>query len=383
VKVLHIIDSGGLYGAEMVLLNLAAEQIKQGLEPIIASIGEKGVEEKALETEAIRRGFRVEKFRMTPGPNYLGALKILKFARKEDVDILHSHGYKGNILFGLMPKKIRRIPLVATIHGYTSTGNGFSRMRVYESLDSKALRFMDAVVFVSNAMKLDPRFKHLNHSRVHVIHNGIPIDSHSAPSHPHTFAPSDAADLDQHILSFCRHGFTLGSIGRLSPEKGYTYLIDALKIIREKGHDVRLVIIGEGGERNSLEKKIKELDLESYVMLPGYKESASSYLTYFDIFVLPSLTEGLPMTILEAIRIGLPIIATNVGGIPEILGNEDLGILVPRRNHKELAQAIIFWKTHYKREKLAQNSEKRFMKRYSSRLMAKRYSSLYKHATGS
>lgn len=72
MKVLHIIDSGGLYGAEVVLLNLVTEQVKQGLEPIIASIGEKGIAEKPLETEATMRGFRIEKFRMTPGPNYMG-----------------------------------------------------------------------------------------------------------------------------------------------------------------------------------------------------------------------------------------------------------------------------------------------------------------------
>lgn len=102
-------------------------------------------------------------------------MNILKFARKEDVDILHSHGYKGNILFGLMSKKIRRISMVTTIHGRTSTGNGFSRMRVYEWLDSKSLRFMDSIVLVSEAMKSHFRLRHLNQSKVHVIHNGIPI----------------------------------------------------------------------------------------------------------------------------------------------------------------------------------------------------------------
>ena len=355
MKVLHLIDSAGLYGAEVMLLHLVAEQIKQGLQPIIASIGEKGIDEKPLETEAKKRGFRVEKFRMTPGPNYLGALKILRFAWHEGVDILHSHGYKGNILFGFIPRKIRRIPIITTVHGYTSIGNGFSRMRAYEWLDSKVLSFMDAVVFVSSAMKSDPRFKHLNPSKVHVIHNGIPLSPQPAQigqatqstlltrvsqGTQQTQRTQATSDLDPEIVSFCTNTSTLGSIGRLSPEKGYIYLVRALKIIRDKGHDVRLVIIGEGGERPRLEGEISTLGLNDYVLLPGYRANASAYLPHFDIFVLPSLTEGLPMTILEAMRARVPIVATKVGGIPEILQGEKSCLFVERRDSRTLADAL-------------------------------------------
>ncbi len=341
MKILHLIDSAGLYGAEVMLLHLIAEQIKQGLQPIIASIGEKGIDEKPLEKEAKKRGYRVKKFRMAPGPNYLGALNILRFAWHEGIDILHSHGYKGNILFGFIPGKIRRIPIITTVHGYTSTGNGLRRMRAYEWLDSKALRFMDAVVFVSNAMKSDSRFKHLNPSKVHVIHNGIPLTTSDSPSHAPSFSALDAADLDQHILDFCTNTFTLGSIGRLSPEKGYIYLVRALKIIRDKGHDVRLVIIGEGGERPKLEQEISRLGLRNHVLLPGYRANASAYLPYFDVFVLPSLTEGLPMTILEAIRAKVPIVATRVGGIPDILQEEKSCLFVRCKDPESLAGALI------------------------------------------
>ena len=341
MKVLHIIDSGGLYGAEMVLLNLVAEQIKQGLEPIIASIGEKGIEEKPLETEAIRRGFRVEKFRMTPGPNYLGALKILKFARKENVDILHSHGYKGNILFGLMPKKIRRVPMVTTIHGWTSTGNGFSRMRLYEWLDSKSLKFIDAVVLVSNAMKSHPRLRYLNQSRVHVIHNGIPIpDSQFDNSTNQQLNNSTNQRLDQSLINFCSHGFTIGSIGRLSIEKGYKYLIEALAILIKKGIDARLVIMGEGYERSCLENLTRELGLSEKVLLPGYIDKANLYIPFFDVFVISSLTEGLSITLLEAMQSRTPIVGSRVGGIPDVLDESRAGLLVNPSSPDAIADAV-------------------------------------------
>ena len=341
MKILHIIDSGGLYGAEMVLLHLVAEQIKQGLEPIIASIGEKGIAEKPLETEAIRRGFKVEKFRMTPGPNYLGALKILKFARKEDVDILHSHGYKGNILFGLMPKKIRRIPMVTTIHGWTSIGNGFGKMRLYEWLDSKSLKFIDGLVLVSNAMKFHPRLRHLNQSRVHVIHNGIPIlDAQFDNSTNQQLDHSTNQRLDQSLINFCNHGFTIGSIGRLSKEKGYKYLIEALAILIKKGIDARLVIMGEGYERPCLENLTRELGLSEKVLLPGYIDEANLYIPLFDVFVISSLTEGLPITLLEAMQSRTPIVGSRVGGIPDVLNESSAGLLINPPSPDAIADAV-------------------------------------------
>ena len=105
MHVMHIIDSGGMYGAEVMLLNLVEEQVRQGLKPVIASIGDKHTGEKPLEIEAHKRNFPVKTFRMHAGPNFIGAWEILNYAKSIDCDLLHSHGYKGNILFGLIPKK--------------------------------------------------------------------------------------------------------------------------------------------------------------------------------------------------------------------------------------------------------------------------------------
>ena len=139
MKILHIIDSGGLYGAEVMLLNLMGEQVALGLTPILVSIGDPGVAEKPLEAEAKRRGLRVEMFRMRPGPNILGAFEIMRFARGERAELLHSHGYKGNILFGFLPRFVRRMPMVTTLHGWTWSG-GMTRMLLYEWLDSQSPR---------------------------------------------------------------------------------------------------------------------------------------------------------------------------------------------------------------------------------------------------
>ena len=370
MKILHIIDSGGLYGAEIMLLNLVSEQIKQNLEPIIASIGEKRVVEKPLETEAIRRGFKVKKFRMIPGPNYSGAMRILSFAHKEGVDILHSHGYKGNLLFGLMPRKIRKAPILSTLHGWTSTA-GFSKMWVYEWLDRKSLKHIDAVVVVSNAMKSHPKLKGLKGINFHVIPNGIPIKKHNNPF-PVT------SDLNSKVIDFCNTGFTFGAIGRLSPEKSYGDLIKALVLLNKKGIDARLVIVGEGRERSYLEGLAAQYALSEKLLMPGYLEEAKRYIPFFNIFAISSLTEGLPITLLEAMQSKVPIVATNVGGIPEVLNNGEAGWLIKPCMPEEIAEAI---DSLCHNEKLASEFKAKAYHRlfayYSSKQMAKEYLNIY------
>jgi glycosyltransferase involved in cell wall biosynthesis len=118
------------------------------------------------------------------------------------------------------------------------------------------------------------------------------------------------------------------------------YLIDALKILIEKGIDARLVIIGEGGLRKTLERKILEYGLTNRILLPGYREEARNYLPHFNLFAMSSLTEGLPITILEAMQARVPIVSTAAGGLPEVLSEGETGLLVEFCNSIALADAI-------------------------------------------
>lgn len=373
MKILHIIDSGGLYGAEIMLQNLCAEQKRMGLEPLIASIGCPGEDEKPLEKEARRQGLRVEPFRMRPGPNIAGALRVMRFVRREKFDILHSHGYKGNILFGLMPKVLRQMPMVATLHGWTWTG-GWDRMRVYEWLDRLSLRFIDQVVVVTEAMKAKVGIKNVS-----VVNNGIPLDFKNSTGSTNSHNAINATDpIDPAIAAFCRNGFTIGAIGRLSREKGFDLLLKAFAGLVREGNDFRLALLGEGGLRGVLEDKARALGIQDRVLMSGYVENGRDCMPLFGLFVLPSLTEGLPIVILEAMAAGVPIVASRVGGIPEVLGNGDAGLLVEPGSVAAVRDGIL--ETTRNPEASRQRAAKahqRVTEHYSSHAMAEKYRQIY------
>jgi glycosyltransferase involved in cell wall biosynthesis len=373
MKILHVIDSEGLYGAEIVLLNLVEEQIKLGLNPVIVSIGSRGIVEKKLESEAEKREFPVKKFRMTPGPNIWGAIKILQFAKKENFDLIHSHGYKGNILFGFIPKKFRKIPLVATLHGWTGT-RMFAKIRFYEWVDSKSLYFIDAAIAVSQKMISHRRLKNRKRINLYVVNNGIPVER----SNPKQYEQQTGKELNSDILDFSKKGFTVGSIGRLSEEKGYRYLIEAIAVLVRKEIDIRLIIIGEGKNRQSLENLVSNLDIKNRVLLAGYELQARRYLQFFNLFVIPSLTEGMPITLLEAMASKTPVVATDVGDIPEILDNGNAGLLIKPRDTMMLGETICdVFHNRKKSAMLAESAFKRVTAKYDSIKMAYGYLKIY------
>lgn len=328
MNILHVIDSGGLYGAEMVLLNLAAEQMKTGDRSVIASIGAPGEDTKPLESEADARGIQVEPFRFRNGPNPAGALDIMRYARTGRFDVVHTHGYKPDILLGLMPFRVRGLPIVCTLHGWTNV-RPFSKMGLYEWADGWSLQRMDAVCVVSESMLKHPRVMRLARKKVHVIHNGI-----SMPT------GLDAA-LDDDIVEFCGQKATLAAIGRLSEEKGFDCLLHAFSIMLDRGLDACLLIMGDGPERSRLEGTVQRLGLHGKVLLAGYRRDAWRYLSLCRAFVLASYTEGFPITLLEVMQTGVPVIATAVGGVPLLVHDRETGIVVPPGSPESIAEAML------------------------------------------
>jgi glycosyltransferase involved in cell wall biosynthesis len=164
----------------------------------------------------------------------------------------------------------------------------------------------------------------------------------------------------------------------LSPEKGVDVLIKAVVSMVNRGYDVTLVIIGEGNERPRLTQLISNLNLSDRVFLIGYYDKAFCFLPYFDVFVLPSYTEGFPITLLEAMQAGTPIVATRVGEVPAVLDGGRFGRLVPPGDPEALAKGIE--EVYSNRQEAKQRSvgaQERVLMEYGVEKMVQRYVDLY------
>ncbi len=367
-RVLHLIDCIGIYGAEIMLLNLMEQQQKGDIIPILGSFRNKRETERPIESIAKKIGIPVEIFETTKGINLIYGIKIIKWAKENNISVIHTHGFKPNLLISFFPKKWRKIPILRTLHGWTSTTK-WSKIGLYQLLDFFSLKFTDAIIVVSSAMAEKPPL--LNSSlKIQVIPNGI--------KEPEIKSLKTNIDNTDEIFNFCNDSHKLLSIGRLSEEKGFDNLINSLVQLVKEGIDVKLCIIGEGPQRGDLESIIKKNNLQDKVLLAGYRENACKYMPLFDTYVLSSYTEGLPITILEAMHLGLPIIATKVGGVPKALNFGEAGLLLDDNNPESLSTNIkAFIEDIKKRKEMVVKAKNLAKSVYSSENMGQKYNEAY------
>jgi|TARA_R110002074_G_scaffold351764_1_gene522985 glycosyltransferase involved in cell wall biosynthesis len=372
-KVLHLIDSGGLYGAERMLLSLVMGQVHSGLMPMILSAGKPGEGEKPIEAEARRLGLPVKLWRMKPGLNLCGAKAILDWANDQDFQLIHSHGYKFNVLMGLWPESIRKIPLIATLHGYVRAKR-FTKAWVYETIDRLILTRLWRVVLVSEAMKRQVPEKIARSSTTLVIPNGMNTSSirESAAKEPADTVSGFLSRFDSIVLG----------VGRLSAEKGFDRLLEAFAVLRQSHESSGLIIIGEGKQRAVLEKQVSDLGLRNCVLLPGYVDEVPAVMKRSDVLCMPSLTEGLPITLLEAMAVGIPIVACDVGEIDKVLGHGAGGLIVRYEGASQLGGELAAVLDHKgsvdEQVKWARN---RVETDYSANAMMESYLAVYRQVT--
>ncbi|MGB9331163.1 MAG: glycosyltransferase [Steroidobacteraceae bacterium] len=333
MRILHLIHSEGVYGAERILLYLAREQQRRGHEPVIGSIGPLGVGPKEIETTAQSSGLSVVPIRIASRPTPGVIRSLLQTVRDISPDVLHSHGYKADILLGFLPGRVRG-PMITTLHGWTAGGK-LDAVWLYEQLDRISLRRMEAVVVVASPMLQLPTLRHVAPERLHLIENGIPPLAERLEE----LAARGGAVLPRELLVFTAQQPTVVAIGRLSREKGLLVLLDAFARVRAE-RACQLLIVGEGPERAALRRRIQQLRLSGSVLISGYLEGADRLLEHAAGFVMSSLTEGMPLVLLEALQWPVPILATRVGAIPELLDGGRRGQLVEPGDVAALAAGL-------------------------------------------
>jgi glycosyltransferase involved in cell wall biosynthesis len=370
MRILHLIHSEGVYGAELILLYLAREQQQRGHQVTIGSMRDPGTPQTQFEALAASYGLNVTPLRIAPRPTPAVRGALLACARELRSQVLHSHGYKANILLALVPGGARP-PALTTLHGWT-TSAGFSRLRLYELLDRRAIGRLEAAVVVARSMLALPALRAVPAHRRHVIENGIPPRATRLAD----LAAQGVPALPAALLEFLQRAPTLLAIGRLSPEKNFAQLIEAFARARaQSGAAHQLLIIGEGGEREALLRQISAAGAAESVQLGGYLAGADRLLAHAAGFVMSSLTEGMPLVLMEALQWPVPILATSVGAIPELLRG-GAGRLVPPADPGALTAGL----AALMRAPAAASAGPPDA-RYSSARMAEEYLSLYETIT--
>jgi glycosyltransferase involved in cell wall biosynthesis len=374
MRILHLIHSEGLYGAESILLYLAREQQRRGHEPLIGSIRDPGTAQTAFEVLATSRGLPVVPIRIAPRPTPAVVGALLRTIRAHAPAVLHSHGYKANILLGPLPRK-QRGPMLTTLHGWTNTRR-FTRMWLYEYLDRLALRRLDAVVVVTRPMLQLRALQGVRADRRHVIENGIPL----LASRMDDLAAQGVTALPDALVEFARRRPTLIAIGRLSAEKGFLLLLQAFARARvQAATQHQLLIVGDGPQRELLQRRVEALGLTQCVVLAGYVPAADRFLEHGCAFVMSSLTEGMPLVLLEAMQWRVPILATSVGAIPQLLEAGLRGRLVAANDLAALTQGLqdLMGSAPEALERAVESAHQAVTEHYSSTRMADEYLSTY------
>lgn len=291
--------------------------------------------------------------------------KLVSFIKEKKIDIIHAHGARVN-LWGSFASLLTAIPIISTEHSIDLWRNS---SRVFNLVDKFSAKINKFRVGVSPAVCEMLRMNGVASEKVLCIENGIDLERFN------TSIDIQAKKAEFGILNTEK---VIGTVGRLVEQKGHKYLIDAFKELQSKAKDLRLLIVGDGPLRKVLEEQTKRLAIDGKVIFAGQREDIPELLKVIDIFVLPSLTEGLPLALLEAMASEKPIVASNVSGIPYVLDDKLNGFLVPPKQHSMFAETMAYLIQNPDiAKKIASAAKCKAYEKYNAKDMIKQYQLLY------
>jgi glycosyltransferase involved in cell wall biosynthesis len=295
-------------------------------------------------------------------------LDVRRIARTHRASVMHCHHYSPFVYGSLARISGAKCRLVFTEHGRLSDAQPSLKRRAANVFFSK---FADRVFTVSEDLRQHLVQEGFSADAVGVIYNGIDVGARGNGS-------SSSTIREQFNVS--PSALMVGSVGRLDAVKDLGTLLKAIADVR-RNHPAELIIIGDGPERGRLQAASVEYGLEHHVHFLGYRSDARDWLAACDVYVNTSISEGISLTILEAMAAGLPVIATRVGGTPEIL-DAACGILVPARNPQAVAAALVqLAREPERRRKLGHAARVRVEERFTLERMIQQYCDVYRAVT--
>lgn len=352
IKIIHIICSLGYGGAERFLVDLIKFSDHEKFEIKVVTAVRGG----PLVQELEKMGIPVQVFEKKTKLG-LGVLwKIYRYLRKEKPDIVHTHLFAGDA-WGKTAAILARVPIIISTEQNLWWDEGWLKKLCKWILS----HWTDKVAAISEAVKnYLIKTEHISKSKIVVIPNGVDTEKFFV-SEPQFFVNPIPV---------------VGTIGRLEKQKGHQYLLETLSLLKERQWEAWL--IGEGSLQGKLEKQAKQQGIKERVQFLSPTGDILPLLQKMDIFVLPSLWEGLGIVLLEAALAGKPIIASAVDGIKEILENKKTALLVPPASPASLAKAIE-WLLEHRQEaqQMALTAQRAVKEKFDIRIIAQDYQKLY------
>ena len=295
--------------------------------------------------------------------------RLVRILKEHNVDILHCHGHKP-ALYGALAARFAKTPVILShVHGLGRSKN-LKRKLAYFLLFGSIVRF----IAVANSVKEDILRSNwlLSSEKLTVLENSVDYERFAKVS----ISKEDA----KRKLGLPSDAFVFGTIARFGPYKGHKFLISGLEKVQNEVPSAHLLLIGEGPLKEDVQKQVTTAGIDQSVHFLGQRNDIPELLRAMDAFVLPSVgSEGMPRVLLEAMAADVPCIATNVGGIAEIISSNDVGVLIPPEDSEALADEMIKLTkmTPKKRQKLIDNARQRIYSHYSHDVVMRKLEKIY------
>lgn len=359
--VFHVRSSAGMYGAEYVILGLMPALARRGIDSTLLCLDNHYHERQELACAAANAGLQVERVPCRRRFDLATIAAIRRCVARHPRAILHVHDYKS-ALNGWLARSGSRTPVIATSHGQFSTT---ARLRLYHRLELALMSRFDRVCIVSAEMRPAMRRAGVAADAIRLVENGIDTER---------FRP-DVEAMSRHGFGIAEEALLFGAAMRLSEQKNPLGLIDAFARVGRREPRAELVVAGEGPLRAAIVARATAAGLGRRVHLIGAQDELHRFYPMLDVFVLPSLYEGLPLALLEAMAAGCRIAVTAVGQIPAVL--QGLAVVpVAPDDPVALAEAMLLSAT----QKPDPGLRTRVRERYSTASMADAYTSIYAEA---
>lgn len=357
--VAHVVLSLEVGGLERVVVTLARDQKRAGTPVRVYCLDSRGPLADELEDD----GIACTLVQRRPGIDVKAASRLASKLRRDRMRIVHAHNYGALVHAAIAAALAGRLPVVYTAHGVNSAESAWPARLA-------RVRLLHESVFVSaDAERVARAAGTLRGNHVRVIHNGIDLERARATR---TRAEVRAE------LGIPDAAPVLGTLARISPVKRHVDLLDAHRRVLAEIPGARCLIVGGGDALAWLKDEVRSRNLEDSVVLAGWRQDVPELLSAMDVFVLPSDSEGLSMTLLEAMAQRLPVVATSVGGNPEVVLDGVTGHLVPRRDPERLAATLVsLLRDPGARERMGAAGRQRVEEHFSRTSMVAAYRQLY------